>query len=90
MAIRGRNHYTSEDDAYYKPRLVEVVDIVIYDIVLSFNVLYKGKPFANDIWIFALRPLVVVLTCLTLLELFLAYNKVVCLKLADRGRVAYV
>ena len=48
-AIRGRNHYTSEDDAYYKPSLVEVIDIVIYNTVLSLNVSYKGKLFANDI-----------------------------------------
>ena len=83
-AIRGRNHHTSEDDAHHKPSLVEVIDIVIYNTVLSLNVSYKGKPFANDIWIFALRPLVVVPTCPTLPELFLAYNEVVCPKLVSR------
>ncbi len=49
MAIRGRYYYTREDDAYYKPNLVKIVDIVIYDAVLSFNVLYKGKPLADDL-----------------------------------------
>jgi len=49
MAIRGRNYYTGEDNAYYKPSLVEVIDIIIHDTVLGFDVLYEGKPFANDL-----------------------------------------
>jgi hypothetical protein len=49
MAIRGRDHYTCEDDAYYKPYLIKVVDIVVYDTVLGLDVSYEGKPFANDL-----------------------------------------
>ncbi len=48
-AIQGRNHHACEDDAHYKPNLVEVVNIVFYDAVLSLDVLYKGKPLANDL-----------------------------------------
>ena len=61
-AVRGRNHHARENDAYYKPSLVEVVDVVVHDTVFSFNVLYEGKLFANDLRIFALSPLVVVPT----------------------------
>jgi len=68
-AIRGRDHYTHEDDAYYKPSLVEVVDIVVHDTVLSLDISYKCKPLANDLRIFALSPLVVVSTRITRLEL---------------------
>jgi hypothetical protein len=48
-AIGGRNYYAYEDNAYYKPSLVEVIDIVIYDTVLSLNVSYKGKLLANNL-----------------------------------------
>jgi len=61
-AVRGRNHHTRENDAHHEPSLVEVVDIVVHDTVLSLNVSYEGKPFANDLRIFALSPLVVVPT----------------------------
>ena len=60
MAIRGRNYYACEDDAYYKPYLIEVVGIVIYNTILGLDISYKGKPLANDLWIFILSPLVVV------------------------------
>jgi len=48
-AVRGRNHHSHENDAHYKPSLIEIVDIVIYDTILSLDILYKGKPFANDL-----------------------------------------
>jgi hypothetical protein len=89
MAIRGCNYYTREDDAYYKPSLVEVIDIVIYDTILGLDVLYESKLLANDLWILALGPLVVVSTRITRSELWLAFNEVVCLALADRGHIAF-
>jgi len=88
-AVRGCNYYSRENDAYYEPSLIEVVDIVIYDTILGLDVSYKGKPFANDLWILVLSPLVVVSTRITRSELWLAFDEVVCLELADRGRVAY-
>jgi hypothetical protein len=51
--------------------------------------LYEGKPLANDLWIFALSPLVVVSTRVPCMEGWLAFDEVVSLELADRGRVAY-
>jgi len=89
-AVRGRDHYAGEDDAHYKPSLVEVIDIVVHDTVLSLDVPYEGKPLANDLRILALSPLVVVPTCPTRPELWLAFNEVMCPELADRGRVAYM
>jgi len=68
-AVRGRDHHTGEDDAHHKPSLVEVIDIVVYDTVLSLDVPYEGKPLANDLRILALSPLVVVPTCPTRPEL---------------------
>ena len=88
-AIRGRNHYACKDDAHHKPSLVEVVNIVFYDAVLSLDVPYEGKPLANDLWILALSPLVVVSTRIMHSELWLAFNEVVCPEFTDRGRVAY-
>ena len=49
MAIRGCNHYACEDNTHYKPSLVEVVDVVVYNAVLGLDVLYKGKLLANDL-----------------------------------------
>ena len=88
-AIRGRNHHAREDDAHHEPSLVEVIDIIVHDAVLSFNVLHKRKPLANDLWIFALGPLVIVPTRPTRSDLFLAMDEVMGPELADRGRVAY-
>jgi hypothetical protein len=89
MAIRGRDHYTREDNAYYKPYLVEVIGIIIYDTVLGLSVLYECKLFADDLWILALGPLVVVSTRITRSELWLAFDEPMCLELTDRGRVTY-
>ena len=61
-AVRGRNYYAREDNAHYKPRLVEVIDIVVEDTVLGLNVPYKGKLLANNLRILVLGPLVVVPT----------------------------
>ncbi len=90
QAIRGYNYHTCEDNAYYKPSLVEVVDIVFHDTILSLNVPYESKPLANDFRIFILRPLIVVSTRITRSELWLAFDKVVCPALADRGHIAFV
>jgi len=68
-AIRGYDYYTRKDDAHHEPSLVEVVDVVIHDTVLSLDVSYKGKPLANNLWILALGPLVVVSTRITRTEL---------------------
>ncbi|KAK4125655.1 hypothetical protein N657DRAFT_567194, partial [Parathielavia appendiculata] len=35
IAIQGRNNYTYEDNAYYKPSFVEVIDIVIYNTIVT-------------------------------------------------------
>ena len=88
-AIRGRNYHACEDDAHHEPSLIEVVDVVVHDAVLGLDVLYEGKPLANDLWILALCPLVVVSTRTTRIDLWLAYDEVVCPALADRGRVAF-
>jgi len=49
MAIQGRNYYTYKDNAYYKPNLIEVIDIVIYNTILGLNISYKGKLLANNL-----------------------------------------
>ena len=59
-AIRGYNHHTREDNAHHEPSLVEVIDIVIHDAVLSLDISYESKLLANDIRILVLSPLVVV------------------------------
>ena len=60
MAVQGYNHHTCEDDAHYKPSLVEVIDVVVHDTVFSLDVPYKRKPLANNLWILILSPLVIV------------------------------
>jgi hypothetical protein len=84
---RDSSHYAHEDDAHYKPSLVEVVDIVINNAILGLGILYEGKLLANDLWILVFGPLVVVSTRITRLELWLAFDEVVCPELADRVRV---
>jgi len=69
---------------------VEKGRIVIYDTILALDILYKGKPLVDNLWILILGPLVVVSTCIARLELWLAFDEVVCLELAHRGRVVYV
>jgi len=68
-AIRGRNYHTREDNAHYKPHLVEVIGIIIHNTILGLDILYEGKPLANDLWILILGPLVVVSTRITRSEL---------------------
>jgi hypothetical protein len=48
-AIRGRDYHAYEDNAHHEPSLVEVVDIVIYNTVLSLNVSYESKPLTNNL-----------------------------------------
>ena len=88
-AIRGCDYHARRDDAHHEPGLIEVVDIVIQDTVLSYHIPHKRKPVADDLWILALSPLVVVSTYTTHLEPFVAFDKVVRPELADRGYVAY-
>ena len=68
-AVQGRDYYTGKDDTHHEPSLVEVIDIVIHDTVLSLNVSYESKPLANDLWILVLGPLVVVSTRITRTDL---------------------
>jgi len=89
-AIRGRNHHAREDDAHHKPSLIEVVDIIIHNPVLGHDVQDDGKPLSNNLWILALGPLIVVPTYPTRTELWLAFDEVICLAFADRGRVAFM
>jgi hypothetical protein len=49
MAVRGRDYYAREDNAYYEPSLIEVVDVVVHDTILGPDVPYEGKPLANDL-----------------------------------------
>ena len=89
-AVRGRDYHAREDDTHYKPSLIKVVDIVIHDTILGLNVSYEGKPFANDLWILTLGPLVVVSTRITHIELWLAFDEIISPAFADRGRIAFV
>jgi len=49
-AVRGSNYHSGEDNAHHKAGLVEVVGIVVENIVFDLNVVYKGKPLANNLW----------------------------------------
>ena len=88
-AVRSRNYYTREDNAHYEPSLIEVIDIVVHNAVLGSNVPYKRKPLANNLRVLVLGPLVVVSTRITCTELWLAFDEVICLAFADRGRVTF-
>jgi len=88
-AVRSRNYHAREDNPHYEPSLVEVVDVVIHDTVLGLDVSYEGKPLANNLWILVLGPLVVVSTRITRMELWLAFDEVVCPAFADGGCVAF-
>ncbi len=90
QAIRGRNYYTCEDDAYYKPSFVEVIDVVFYDAILSFNILHQGKPPTNNLQIFVFRLLVVVSIRTTRIDRRLALEEVIYLLFTDRGHIAFV
>ena len=48
-AVQGRNYHSYENDAHYKPSLIEVIDIVIHNTIFSLDVSYKGKLFANNL-----------------------------------------
>jgi hypothetical protein len=88
-AIRGYNYYIRKDNAYYKPSLVEVIDIVIHNAVLGLSIPYEHKLLTNDVWILVLYPLVVVFIRPTRTKLWLAFDEVICLELANRGHVTY-
>ena len=86
-AIRGSNYHGGGEDAHHEAGLVEVVHVFLEDAVVGFDVVYKRKPLANNLWIFAFGPLVVVFTCKTRPEFWLAFDEVVSPADADRGRV---
>jgi len=88
-AVRGSNYYSGDNNAHYKASFVKIIRIVVEDTILDFNVMYKGKLLANNYWIFAFSPLVVVFTRKTRPEFWLAFNEVVSLSYANRGRVAF-
>ena len=54
------NYYRGVDNAYYKARLVKVVEVVIKDAVFGPYIPYEGKPLANKLRIFVEGPLKVV------------------------------
>ena len=60
IAIRGSNYYSRNNNVYYKVSFIEIIRIFVKDIVLSFNIVYKCKLFANNFWIFVFSFLVVV------------------------------
>ena len=78
-----------DDDIYNFDEVGFIIGIIIYDTVLGLSVLYECKLFADDLWILALGPLVVVSTRITRSELWLAFDEPMCLELTDRGRVTY-
>ena len=41
LIIRAYYNHSSRDNAYYKPSLIEVVDICLIDYILSDYILYK-------------------------------------------------
>jgi len=88
-AVRGSNYHNGDNNTHYKAGFVKIIRIVVKDTILNFNVIYKGKPLANNYWIFAFSPLVVVFTRKTRPEFWLAFNKVVSPSYTNRGRVAF-
>ena len=51
-SIGARNYHGGIDKAYYKAGLVEVIEIVVLDTVLSPHILYQPKPRAYKFGIF--------------------------------------
>ena len=47
--IRAYYNYSSRDNAYYKPSLVEVIDIRLIDRILSNYILYKLELASNHL-----------------------------------------
>jgi len=88
-AVRGGNYYSGDDNAYYEAGFVKVIRIVVEDTVFNFNVIYKGKPLANNCWIFVFSFLIVVFTRKMRSKFWLALNEVVSLLYANRRRVAF-
>jgi len=88
-AVRGSDYYGGDDNAHYKAGFVEVVHIVIEDPVFDLYIVYKRKLLANNFWIFAFGPLVVVFTRKTRLKFWLALDEVVSPLYAYFGCVAF-
>ena len=88
-AVRGSNYHGGDDNAHHKAGLVEVVYIVIEDPVFDLYIVHKRKPLANNFWIFAFGPLVVVFTRKTRPKFWLALDEVVSPSYAYFGRVAF-
>ncbi len=66
-----------------------VAIVAVKDAVFDLGVIHKGKLLANNLWIFAFGPLVVLFTRKTRPEFWLALDEVVSPSNANRGRVAF-
>ena len=88
--VRGSNYYGGDDNTYYKAGFVEVIHIVIEDPVFNLYIIHKRKLLANNFWIFAFGPLVVIFTRKTHPKFWLALDEVVSPLYAHFGRVAFV
>ena len=62
----NKNRY---DLVYKKACLVEISNAGLYNTIFNNYILKKSKPSPNDLWIFALNPLVIVRTILAYTEL---------------------
>ena len=81
--IRACYNHSGRDNAYYKPSLVEVVDIRLADRILSDCILHKLESAPNYLWIFAFSPLVIVFPLKTRSELWSSSHKVFSLAWSD-------
>jgi len=71
-------HYNKDgyNLVHKKTYLVEVPDVGLYNIMFDNHILEKSKPSPNNLWIFALNPLIIVRTIPAYIEFWLSFDEV--------------
>jgi hypothetical protein len=73
--LRAYNYCSSRYYAYYKARLIKVIDILIKDTILSLYILYKSKLALYNLRILAESSLIVIFIIKLNFKLRVIFNK---------------
>jgi hypothetical protein len=83
LPVRACHDHSCQNNAYHKPGLVKVIDILITDLIFHNCVVHKLKSTSNYVWIFIFGPLIFVFLLKTCPEFLLSLYEISSLSWSD-------